>query len=206
MPKLAFRRPWAAGFVCLLVVGLAGLPRSAAAQAQGPEAFISRLGNEGLRALGPSVPPNVRTTRFRQLFQSDFDVPEIARFVLGPYRRGLTPQQQQQFDAVFREYIAHSYARKLANYAGDQFQVIGARPWGGGTLVYSQVGGRSGKPIELDWQVVNRGGRYQVTDVLVDHVSMKLSERNEIAGIIQRNGGRPDAAIAALRQELGYGS
>ena len=205
MLQLAFRLR-TAGFLCLILAGLAAAPCGAHAQAQSPEAFISRLGNEGLQVLRPSVPPHVRTARFRELFRNDFDVPEIARFVLGPYRNALTPQQQQEFHKLFRDSIARSYADKLAHYAGDQFRVVGSRAWGGGTLVYSRVVGPEGHPVELDWQVVNRGGRYQVTDVFVDHVSMKLSERNEIAAIIQRNGGEPAAAIAALRQQLGYGS
>ena len=53
--------------------------------------------------------------------------------------------------------------------------------------------------------LVNRGGRFLVTDVVVDGVSMKVTERNEFAGIIQRNNNNPSAIIAVLRQQLHQG-
>jgi phospholipid transport system substrate-binding protein len=206
MPKLGLRRPWAAGLACLLLVGLAATPRGVAAPASGPEAVIARLGNEGLAALDPGVAPDLRAARFRQLFESDFDLPEIVRFVLGSYRRALTPQQRDEFHRLFGEYLARAYAEKLKGSAGDRFRVTGSRPWGGDTLVSSQVVRPEGKPIALDWLVVRRGGRYLITDVYVDRVSMKLNERRRFAAIISRNGGEAAAAIAALRQQLAVGS
>jgi phospholipid transport system substrate-binding protein len=206
MPTLALRRPWATGLACLLVVGLAAAPRGAAAEAPGPEALIVQLGTEGLAALRPGVAPGLRAARFRQLFESDFALPEIARFVLGPYGRALTPQQQDEFRRLFGEYLARSYARKLEGYAGDRFRVIGSRPWGDDTLVYSQVARPGGEPIALDWLVSRRGGRYRITDVYVDRVSMKLDVRNRFTAIIARNGGEAAAVIAALRQQLAVGS
>jgi phospholipid transport system substrate-binding protein len=53
---------------------------------------------------------------------------------------------------------------------------------------------------------MNNGGRYLITDVVVGGVSMKVTQRDEFAAIIQRNGGRPEALLAALRQQLGQGS
>lgn len=69
--------------------------------------------------------------------------------------------------------------------------------YGGETVV-----GRA-RERRVDWHVVNAGGGCRVTDVVVGGVSMKASQRNEIAGIIQRNGGRPDAMMVVLRQQLG---
>src|SRR5580765_340956 len=79
------------------------VPRDAAAQ--DARAFISRLGTEAIQVLGPSVSPAQRLARFRELFRNDFDVPGIGRFVLGRYWRTATPQEQQEFLALFQEYI-----------------------------------------------------------------------------------------------------
>ena len=56
--------------------------------------------------------------------------------------------------------------------------------------------------MEIDWHVADRGGRMLITDVFVDGVSMKVTQRQGFASIIQRNGGRADALLATLRQEL----
>lgn len=186
----------------LLVAGsVAMTPRLTAAQ-EAAAGFIANLGNEAMRVIGPSVPPAQREAQFRRIFSSDFDLDGAARFVMGPYWRGLSPEQQQQFLILFRDTMAKSYASRLEQYAGAPFRVTGSRPNGDETIVASQVL-RAGKPIEMDWHVVHRGGRFLISDVYVDGVSMKVTERQEFAGIIQRNGGRPEALLAVLRQELG---
>src|SRR5439155_6171783 len=85
------------------------------------------------------------------------------------------------------------------------FHVTGSRPQNDGAIVSSQVTRKGGAPIEIDWHVINRDGRFLITDVVVDGASMKVAQRNEFAAIIQRNGGRPEALVAALRQQLTQG-
>jgi phospholipid transport system substrate-binding protein len=200
MRQLEFRSVRAVAAVLLLLTCLVSVPRSGSAQ-DPAAAFISNLGAQAIQVLGPSVPPAQRTAVFRQLFGSHFDLPEIARFALGPHARTISPAQQQEFEALLREYLVRAYATRLAPYAGYPFQVIGSRPHGGGTMVASRVI-RSSGTMSIDWVVVNRGGRLLVSDVLVDGVSMKVTHRNEFASIIQRNGGQVEALLAALRQQL----
>lgn len=201
---IADHAPRALGAALLFAASLAAAPdNDAAAQArQDPGAFVANLGQQAIQVLGPSVPPAQRAARFRQLFKDDFDLPQIARFVLGPQGRRLAPQEQQEFLAVFREFLVQSYSSRLAEYAGEPFRVTGTRPAGNDTIVSSQVMRKSGKPVEIDWRVTNADGRLVITDVSVDGVSMKVTQREEFAKIIQRNGGNPASLIAALRQQL----
>lgn len=201
MLQRSVRSPLAIATLVLGVVFGAAAPRSAVAQDQGATAFIQNLGTRGLQAL--SAPEPQRVAIFRQIFQTDFDLPEISRFVLGQYARGLTPQQQQEFMGLFREYIAQAYSARLAPYAGAPFRVTGARPYGGETVVTSQVIRPGGQPTEIDWHVIDSGGRYLVIDGIVGGVSMKVTLRDEFAAIIQRNGGHPEALLTVLRQHLG---
>ena len=199
MPEFRFRTLRAAGLVVLLVGCLGVAPRGAAAQ--DAAAFISNLGAQGMQVLGPSVPQQQRAARFRQLLDQDFDLPEISRFVLGPHARSMSPAAQHEFQPLFREYLVQAYTTRLGQYGGAPFQVTGTRPYGGETVVASQVQRGGGNPIQIEWHVINRGGRWLVTDVVVDGVSMKATQRSEFASIIQRNGGQPDALLAALRQQ-----
>lgn len=188
-----------AGVIVLLVTCLTTAPRGA--MAQDASEFIANLGTQGMQVLGPSVPAAQRAARFRQLLETEFDLPEIARFVLGPYGRRMSPVAQQEFVPLFREYLVRAYTAKLGPYGGAPFRVVGARPNGGETVVASQVTRNGGNPLQIEWHVSDRGGRPVVTDVAVDGVSMKASQRNEFAAIIQRNGGQPDSLVAALRQQ-----
>lgn len=199
MPGFRFRTLRAAGLVVLLASCLALAPRGAVAQ--DATSFIANLGAQGIQVLGPSVPPAQRAARFRQLLDNSFDLPEIARFVLGQYTRTMSPAGQQEFLPLFREYVVQAYTARLGQYGGAPFRVIGTRSHGGETVVSSQVT-RSGNPIQIDWHVMDRGGRLLVTDVVVDGISMKATQRSEFASIIQRNGGHAEALLAALRQQV----
>src|SRR5260370_39874275 len=135
--RYKFRFPGTIAVALLLFAGLAAVPRGASAQ--DASAFIQNLGTQGIQALGPSVPATQRTARFRQLFDADFDVAGISRFVLGPNGRNLTPEQQQEFARLFRDYVAQTYSDKLATYGGSPFRVTAARHTGGGTIVTSHI-------------------------------------------------------------------
>ena len=150
--------------------------------------------------LGPSVSPAQRVARFRELFREDFDIPGIGQFVLGRYWRTATPEQQQEFLRLFQEYIVQAYSSRLGEYGGEPFRVTGSRPSGEETVVSSEIDRRGGNRVQVDWYLTSRGGRQKITDVYVGGVSMKVTQRDEFASVIQRNGGRVDALLAQLRQ------
>ena len=87
-----------------LIVG--ALAPTILAAAADPAAVITNLGNRALEVLGKSATPAQRVARFHELFRQDFDVPGIARFVLGRYWKTATPEQQQEFIKLFEDYIA----------------------------------------------------------------------------------------------------
>jgi phospholipid transport system substrate-binding protein len=193
--------PSAIAAALLLLAWVVAAPRGAAAQ--DAAGLVQNLGTQGIQALGPSVPTAQRAARFRQLFDSDFDTAGITRFVLGPTGRNMTPEQQQEFATLFRDYLAQTYAEKLAGFGGAPFRVTGTRQNGDETIVTSQVM-HQGNPAELQWHVADRGGRFLVTDVNVNGSSMRVSERDQLAGIMQRNGGRPDALLSVMRQQTAH--
>lgn len=204
MREFSLRSARAIGFVLLAFGVLTAVPRGAAAQ--DAAAFVANLGQQGIQVLGPSVPPAQRAARFRQLLDSDFDLPGIAHFVLGAQGRAMPPQAQQEFTPLLRDYLVQAYTTRLGQYGGAPFRVTGERPFGGETVVSSQVVRQGGQPVQIDWHVANHSGRWLVEDVVVDGVSMRMTHRSEFASIIQRNGGRPEALLAALRQQIASGA
>src|SRR5438128_7563884 len=121
MPRIAFRSLPAIAVALLFAVCAVVAPRGAAAQ--DATGFIQNLGNQAIQVLGPSVPPAQRTAQFRHMFEADFDLPGAARFVLGPSGRDMTPEQNQEFLRLFREYLAQAYSTRLGEYGGEPFRV-----------------------------------------------------------------------------------
>ena len=195
-------RRWFALFPLALAVGVAiAAPRPGMAQGD-PVAFISQLGTQAIQVLGKNVPAAQRLQRFRELFQSDFDIPGIGQFVLGRYWRVATPQEQQEFLKLLNEYLAQAYSARLAEYAGEPFRAISSRPNGDETVVYSEITRGDGSKIRVDWYLVQRNG-WKISDAYVAGVSMKVTQRDEFASVIQQGGGQVSYLIGRIRQKVG---
>jgi phospholipid transport system substrate-binding protein len=190
--------------ICTLVLVIAtftAAPERGMAQGA-PVVFVNDLGTQAIQVLGKNVAPAERLQRFRQLFASDFDIPGIGQFVLGRYWRAATPQEQQDFLKLLNEYLAQAYSARLAEYAGEPFRAIGAKPDGDETVVASEITRTDGNKIRIDWHLVDRGG-WKITDAYVAGVSMKVTQRDEFASVIQQGGGQVSYLIGRLRQKVG---
>jgi phospholipid transport system substrate-binding protein len=196
------RRFFLTGAFILMAGILAAHPPAAAAA--DPTALISNLGREALAVLGKGTNESQRVARFRELLREDFDVPGIARFVLGRYWNTATEEQRAEFVKLFENYVAAAYATRLAEYAGEQFKVTGSRPDGDGAIVSSQILRPAGSaPIKVDWRLTGRNGNYKISDVSVDGISMAVTQRSEFASVIQHSGGQLQGLIAMLREKTG---
>jgi len=194
-------RRWFVAFALLLGTATLAAPPRAAAQAD-PVGFINQLGVQAIQVLGPDVTMARRVQRFRELFSADFDLPGIARFTLGRYWRTTTPDQQQQFLGLLREYLAQAYAGRLAQYGGEKFAATSAQPQGDETVVFSEITRNDGSKIKVEWHLVNSGG-WKITDAFVAGVSMAITQRDEFASVIQQGGGQVSYLIDRLRQKVG---
>src|SRR5205085_3123310 len=168
--------------------------------AEAPTAFIDTLGSQGLEVIRSSTTLAQKAQYFHQVLHQDFDLPGISRFVLGPYWRVASPAQQQEFPILFENYTVRVDGQRFAQYGDETFRVTGSRTNPAGVIVTSQILRPQGAPVEIDWQLGIRDGRYKITDVIIAGVSMALSHRSEFAEIIQRGGGQVAALLAAMRQ------
>jgi phospholipid transport system substrate-binding protein len=188
-----------AGFMFLVGTFAPAIPAAAAAD---PAAMISNLGSRALEVLGKGATQSQRVERFRELLREDFDVPGIARFVLGRYWNVATEEQRAEYVKLFEDYVAMAYATRLAEYTGETFKVTGSRPEAEGAIVSSQIVRPAGAaPVKVDWRLTGRDGKYKISDVSVDGISMAVTQRSEFASVIQHNGGQVQGLITMLRQK-----
>jgi phospholipid transport system substrate-binding protein len=190
----------------VLLIAAVAIPAPVKAAAGDAPGFISDLGERAVNVLTSTQSQADRETAFRKLFDEGFDVPGIARFVLGPYWRTATDAQRDEFTKLFEAYIIHAYVVRFSAYAGQQLKVTGSRPEGDNALVNSVITGVSNSPpVKVDWRVAKLSPGYKITDVIVEGVSMAVTERQEFASVIQRGGGQLEALLKALRERSGQG-
>jgi phospholipid transport system substrate-binding protein len=182
-----------------VIAGVSAAPRPVAAET--PAEFISIIGADVLQEMSSTAPLDQKEAYFRQMLRQDADLDGISRFILGPYWRIASAEQQQEFRQLFEDYLIRSDGPLLAKYSGGTFRVTASRTDAAGVIVTSQITSPQGPPIEMDWQLGLSDGRYKIQDVTIDGVSAALTRRSEIAAMIERAGGQVATLLAIMRQE-----
>ncbi len=185
------------------------LPGSAFAQTGGnnvPAAsqFIERLAQRAIEGLtARDIDAAERTKRFRVLFTESFDVPKIGRFALGNAWRTANAADREAYLSAFEDFIVASYATRFADYGGETIRVIGSRPLEDGeAAVGTQFVRAQGEPIRVDWRLAPDGQNWKIIDVVIEGVSMAITQRDDFNATVQRNGGRVGPLIELLREKV----
>jgi phospholipid transport system substrate-binding protein len=198
--------------IAVVLIAGAALPSIGAAAATDPATFINNLGHQ-LRAVTSYSSPEQKQAAFRELFREDFDVPGLGRFVLGRFWPAFTPSEQREFLGLFENFVMLTYSKKLLEYAGSGAgpRVTGSRPDQDGAVVSSEIShgpspwtghGQTVQPLKVDWRLSARDGQYKISDVVIDGLSMAVNGRSQLEGVVERNGGRPEAILAVMRQQI----
>jgi len=166
-------------------------------------AFMNRLWGRAVEVLNRKTDPAVREARFRELFRQDFDAPGIARFVLGRYWRAVSEEEQKEFVKLFEDYVVFVYTARLADFGGQSFKIRGSRSDGNGVIVSTDVVSPGNPtPLRMDWRLVtDDNGSYKINDVIVEGVSMTMTQRSEFAAVVQRNGGQVQSLLSMMREK-----
>ena len=200
------RRGFARGLAVCGAVALFGFgaPRPAVAGESGdPAVFVREFSTQAIGVLADhSLSGAHREQAFRELLIAGFDVKAISRFVLGRYWRKATEAEREEFTALFEDLLVATYSRKFSDYSGQTLKVEAIREENEKmAAVASRILRHGGEPIRIDWRLLRRGGSWRIVDVVVEGMSMALSQRSEFKAVIRGNGGRVEALLEKLREK-----
>ena len=188
-------------FIVSAAVTAGGFPAFAQDWKTDPTKFIGQFAKTGIvDILEAKISKAEKAARFRVLFKQYFDIPAIARFVLGRYWKAAQPAEQEKFMTVFEDVIVYTWNRRFSEYNGQSLQVDAAAPDGDdGALVTSRiVGAKAAETFGVAWRLRKRDQGLQIVDVIVEGVSMAITYRQEYASILAQQGGFP-----GLLEQLG---
>lgn len=177
--------------VALFGVFLIATSGPSAAASGAPSAFIRDLGKQAVAVLqshGKNL--DAREAAFRKLLAEKFNLTLIGRFSLGRYWRRASAAQRRDYLNLFSEYVLKTYASKLGGYAGEKLIVDSETPLSNKVDFYvkSRIQRPSGPAIKATWRVrVGKNG-IRIIDILVEGISMAVTQRDQFAAVIRRNG------------------
>jgi phospholipid transport system substrate-binding protein len=167
------------------------------------KAFVQTLGKEAIATMADkSLDKTRRLEKFRILLHKGFDIPTIGRFVLGRYWNAASPSQQQAYMVQLEELVVRSYAVRFDSYNGETFRIAAARVEGDrDVFVSTEINQPGAPPFNVEWRVRLRDSRPAIIDVVVEGVSMSVTQRQEFASVLQAKGGNFDAFLQALKEK-----
>jgi len=182
----------------------AGLPLMEVADGgKGAQDFIQNMASKAIGFLGDSgMGMDQKKAAFRKLLQDSFDMKTIGRFSLGRYWRTATPEQRKQYQSLFETMVINVYSQRFSEYKGQKFEARSFRAEGeNDTLVTSFIVPAEGPEIQVDWRVRYKNGTYKIVDIMVEGVSMSVTQRSDFSSVIQRGGGDVQVLLDHLRTQ-----
>jgi phospholipid transport system substrate-binding protein len=188
--------------VALLAGGGAGGARAAVSADAARELIVS-VGVEVLAVLrNPDLAPQEKFDLLVELLDGPIDLDLIARLILGRHWRTASETQQTEYLELFRAFALDNLASRLHVYDGQDFEIVGARAVNErDAVVATRVTGGGRPPLKVDWRVRERDdGDLVAIDVIVEGVSLIVTQRSEFSAVIERRG--MDGLLAELRQRV----
>ncbi len=145
-----------------------------------------------------------REQKIGGLLREHFDVSAISRFVLGRYSAGASRQEQDTFAGLFQRWMIVTYTGSVRGFSDASWNVVRTRRDGvEGFVVTSEIPQAKSHPIEIEWRLHQDGSQYKIVDVRLEGISLALVEREEVAAVIQQNGGTVAGLNEALERRFG---
>ena len=170
------------------------------------ETFVANLGASAISLVtDTSVVGEARQEKFRKLLNDHVDLNWIGQFVLGRYWRRASPEQRKIYLELFEESVLLTYTNQFDDFSGQKFEVTGNGKNGRFILVNSKITSpsNSGGDALVVWRLIEDSGQLMIVDVVIEGISMSITQRNEYASIIERNGGRIEPLLARMQEIIG---
>ncbi len=104
---------------------------------------------------------------------------------------------------MFRDFIVKSYSKRFSSFAGEQLKIIDSRAAGEhDTIVFSTLVRPEGKPTRVSWRLRRYADDFKIIDVIVEGVSMLITQRDEFSSVIRKSGGELDGLITLLQDKV----
>jgi phospholipid transport system substrate-binding protein len=181
-----------------LILGI-GPSRLFAQSADAAATLVNRVVADVQGVINSGRSESAMLREFERIFRTYADVPTISATVIGPQARSTSASDMGAFGQAFQGYMARKYGRRFREFIGGQISVTGTRQTERFVEVRSQVRIPGSSPFIIDWRVWDRSGQSRFIDILIEGVSLVISERSEIGSMLDARGGSIDRLTADLR-------
>ncbi len=179
------------------------------AAAQEAKAFVTELAEQTVQSLTEKgIDKTERRKRFRTLMLENFAFQGIAKWVLGRYWRRASADERTEYLKLFEDLMVVIYADRFAKYSGEKLDIGKSEIRGANDiLVHTVINRPEGlKPVAVIWRMRQREDTFKIVDLMVEGLSMGLTQQKEFSSVIRQNGGRVQGLLDELKKRLAANS
>ncbi|MCH7937252.1 MAG: ABC transporter substrate-binding protein [Proteobacteria bacterium] len=202
-----FLGPWLPALFIAALVAAGWQPGPARADefSDGAKKFIEILTTDAISMLTvENISKTERADRFRRLMNKNFAIKGIAKFVLGRHWRKASEAEKKEYLLLFEDLLVVTYADRFAKYSGEKLLVNESEVRGKGDALVHTIMIRvdGAKPLKVAWRVRGKAGNYKIVDIMVEGISMVVTQKSEFASFIRKNGGSLGPLLMELRKRI----
>jgi phospholipid transport system substrate-binding protein len=202
------RRRLLASAATLLVLPLVARSPRAALSGSAAESVVRRLVEQIWALLGEVGLDEAERERLLPLIEAQTDLDLLARLALGRHWRVATPAQLEEYRTLYRPFLLQTLAGRLQHVGNtavgspaERFQILASRPVGqGDVLVQTRVLPADRPPLRVDWRLRERPAEPVIIDLIVEGISLLVTQRSEFAAVLERAG--MDGLLNELRTRV----
>lgn len=130
-----------------------------------------------------------RRTKIRQAVLQRFGFEEMAQRAMGQHWRTLTPQQQQEFVALFTDLLERSYINRIENFSGGRQGVRYPKEEVANdqATVHTEIVSGRDLPATVEYRLLRQDGDWKVYDIVIEGVSLVNNYRTQFNTIILKD-------------------
>tara|TARA_B100001123_G_C14767483_1_gene811307 strand:- start:50 stop:655 length:606 start_codon:yes stop_codon:yes gene_type:complete len=166
-----------------------------------PGTFVMEMTTNAINTLtDKSISQNDKEDQFGILFDNNFDVSSISRFVLGKYWKQASLDQKKKFIKAFRNYVVKTYSSRFNEYSGEKLKLVNYENEKNPKifLVHTILEKEDPPPIKVDWRIGKKKDSFVILDIIIEGISLAVTQRSEFVSVIDQNEGSIDQLISIL--------
>jgi phospholipid transport system substrate-binding protein len=142
-----------------------------------------------------------RYKRLAPVIKKTFDLPFIARIVVGRYWWTFTNDQKTKFVKAFERLSIATYAHRFAGFSGEKFQLVSEKKSRQGRMTVKSLLIKSdGEKVELDYTLSGHNKQWRVINVTANGISDLSLKRSDYTAFLKKKG--VDALIDKLDEKI----
>jgi len=172
--------------------------------ANDPGVYVMEITKNAIDTLtDQSINQSEKENQFGELFDKNFDVPSISRFVLGKYWKQASLDQKKNFIKSFRNYVVKTYSSRFNEYSGEKLKLLNFENESNPKIFIVHTGlERDDAPMILvDWRIGKKKNSYVILDIIIEGISLAVTQRSEFVSVIDQNEGNIDQLINLLKEK-----